>query len=53
MEECPLCSREVDSLVHPDDPWVIDEIQARAPGWSPADGLCATCLRGVENPFRP
>jgi hypothetical protein len=53
MEDCPLCAREVESLEHPQDPWVVDEIQSRFPDWHPDQGVCVTCLKEVENPFRP
>lgn len=53
MEDCPLCAREVESLVYPDDPWIVDEVQSRFPAWRPDQGLCSACLKGIENPFRP
>jgi len=53
MEDCPLCAHEVQELRYPDDAWIADEIQARFPEWRPEQGLCNTCLKEFENPFRP
>jgi hypothetical protein len=53
MEDCPLCALEVDELIVPEDPWVVDEIQSRFPDWKPEQGLCAACLKSIDNPFRP
>ncbi|MEE9229837.1 MAG: hypothetical protein V3U86_03955 [Acidobacteriota bacterium] len=53
MEDCPLCAHEDQELRYPDDPWITDEIQARFPDWRPEQGLCGTCLKEFENPFRP
>jgi hypothetical protein len=53
MEDCPLCAHEVEELRYPQEPWIVEEIQARFADWDPKQGLCNACLKEIDNPFRP
>ncbi len=44
MASCALCGKEVDSVTHIAEHWLINNIKEDHPEWVEKDGSCKKCI---------